>query len=124
MRYEILLRNRNHDITIIPYAVVSYIGVDTLLSRVCEATEEERRIFFNRLEGDERGRFVSPRTPFILAVVTMEKGNVPISLSPNDYFDYEDQVDCYPTEKASLFIDDEEDQYTKEIDIASMRMWS
>lgn len=123
MRYEILLRNRNHDITIVPYAVVSHIGVDTLLSRVCEATEEERRTFFTRLEGDKRGRFVSPRTPFILAVVTMEKGNVPISLSPNDYFNYEDQVDCIPVGWESIW-EEEQELIDKEVDIRAMRMWS
>lgn len=93
MRYEILLRNIYHDVTIIPYAVVSHVGVDTMLSRVCEANEEERRAFYHRLDMDRRNIFVSPRAPFILAVVVVEKGNIPISLSPSDFFDYESQED-------------------------------
>ena len=96
MRYEILLRNKYHDVTIIPYAVVSHVGVDTMLSRVCEANEDERRIFFERLDMDRRNLFVSPRAQFILAVVIIEKGNMPISLSPADFFDYESQTDAIP----------------------------
>ena len=96
MRYEMLLRNKYHDVTVIPYAVVSHVGVDTMLSKVCDATEEERRDFYQRLDMDRRNIFVSPRAPFILAVIILEKGNVPLSLSPSDFFDYEEQDDVPP----------------------------
>ena len=96
MRYEMLLRNKYHDVTVIPYAVVSHVGVDTMLSKVCDATEEERRDFYQRLDMDRRNIFVSPRAPFILAVIILEKGNVPLSLSPSDFFDYEAQDDVPP----------------------------
>lgn len=128
MRYEILLRNKNHEVTIIPYAIVSHIGVDTLLSRVCEANEEERRIFFKQLEADGRNRYIEPRSPFVLAVVAMDKANVPLSLSPSDFldygerediFDHEDQVDCIPVGWDELF-----KPKLEEIDIRAMRMWS
>lgn len=105
MRYEILLRNKYHDVTIIPYAIVSHVGVDTMLSRVCEATEDERRNFYHRLEMDRRNIFISTTAPFILAVVVVEKGNIPLSLSPSDFFDYEGQDDVEPIR--ALDIEDE-----------------
>lgn len=94
VQYEILVHNRDHDKVIIPYAVVSHLGVDVLLKGICDADEEDRRLFFNTLIHERRNRFISKRNSFVLAAVTLDKDNVPLSLSPEDFFSYEDEHDC------------------------------
>lgn len=96
MRYEVLLRSKYHDTVIIPYAVVSHIGVDTLLSHVCNADEEARRDFFNQLDEDRRNIYAANSSQFVLAVVIIEHGAVPLSLSPQEFFSYEEDADAIP----------------------------